>query len=85
MAETEVVLRYTGGAFIPDVPARDLTADDIAAIKEADEAAAAAHLERVKALPKGAEQPPPPPQRRDRRWLQKSGLYEPADTPAKEG
>lgn len=83
MAETEIVLRYTGTGFIPDVPARDLTADDIAAIKEADEAAAAAHLERVKALPKGAEQPPPP-QRRDRRWLQKSGLYEPVVPATKE-
>jgi hypothetical protein len=82
MVMADVVLKYIGTGFIPDVPARDLTTDDLGALSEVDHAAAAAHAELVKALPKGAEQPDAPP-RRDRRWLQKSGLYEPVDSPAK--
>jgi hypothetical protein len=82
MVMADVVLKYRGAAWIPGVPARDLTVDDLEALKEMDDAAAAVHAERVKALPKGAEQPDAPP-RRDRRWLQKSGLYEPVDSPAK--
>jgi hypothetical protein len=84
MAEKpEIVMRYTGsGTFIPDVPARDLTDDDLAVLKEADTQAATVHAETVRALPKDTEPPETPP-RRDRRWLQKSGLYEPVDVPAK--
>lgn len=87
MAETqkpEIALRYVGqGSFQPGVPARDLTADDLAVITEADKAELAAHEARVKDLPKDAEPPEAPP-RRDRRWLVKTGLYEPVDVPAKE-
>lgn len=82
MAEKqEIVLRYSGTGFLPNVPARDLTADDLTALKDADEAATADYAETVKGLPKGTERPDAP-QRRDRTWLKKSGLYEPADVPA---
>lgn len=81
--QSAVVVRYNGTGFVPDVPARDLTADDLAALKDVDDAAAAEHAELVKALPKDAAQPDAP-QRRDRRWLLRSGLYEPADSPAKQ-
>jgi hypothetical protein len=55
MVMADVVLKYIGTGFIPDVPARDLTTDDLGALSEVDHAAAAAHAELVKALPKGAE------------------------------
>jgi hypothetical protein len=83
MVMADVVLKYIGTGFIPDVPARDLTTDDLGALSEVDHAAAAAHAELVKALPKGAEHPAAPP-RRDRRWLQQSGLYEPVAPAPKE-
>ena len=69
----EIVMRYVGrGTFIPDVPARDLTDDDLAALKAVDdERAAAAEQAKQDA-----------PARRDRRGLVKSGLYEPV-VPAK--
>jgi hypothetical protein len=79
---TDIVLRYVGLGFLPNVPARDLTADDLATLTDADKAAMTVHEAAVKATPKG-EDPPDAPVRRDRRWLVKSGLYEPADAPAK--
>ncbi len=87
MSETEqkpVVLRYRGdGRFQPGIPARDLTTDDLQTLHDADDQALAAHAEMVKAVPKG-EEVPEAPTRRDRRWLLKSGLYEPVEAPAKE-
>lgn len=68
------VLRYVGsGSFVIGVPARDLTADDLDGLKAQDaDAAEMAAANKVEA-----------PARRDRRWLIKSGLYEPV-APAKE-
>lgn len=68
-----VVLRYVGSGFLIGVPARDLTADDLAQIAEADDQVAAEAPKDVAALP-----------RRDRKALLKSGLYEPVEAPAKE-
>lgn len=79
----EIVLRYVGkGSAQIGVPARDLTADDLAAVAEQDKQALAAHEAAVKALPKDVEAGDPPP-RRDKKWLVTSGLYEPV-SPAKE-